>query len=91
VVVQTKLDATQATRHVCFRVVDRGRGLSDDVQAQLFRPFFTTKKNGMGVGLSICQSIVQAHGGSIGCENNPEGGATFFCCLPSTEDAAAQV
>jgi signal transduction histidine kinase len=40
------------------------------------------------VGLSICQSIVQAHSGTIGCENNPEGGATFFCCLPSAEDLA---
>lgn len=81
VVVQTSLDDGR----VCFRVVDRGHGLSEDAREQLFRPFFTTKANGMGIGLSICQSIVQAHGGTIGCDNNVEGGATFFCCLPPAE------
>jgi signal transduction histidine kinase len=74
---------------VCFRVVDRGHGLSDAAREQLFRPFFTTKTNGMGIGLSICQSIVQAHSGAIGCTNNPEGGATFFCCLPPAEEVGA--
>ena len=70
---------------VCFRVIDHGHGLPEEVQAQLFRPFFTTKTNGMGIGLSICQSIVQAHGGEIGCVNNETGGATFFCRLPPAE------
>jgi PAS domain S-box-containing protein len=82
VVVQTLLDDGR----VCFRVIDRGHGLSEAAREQLFRPFFTTKTNGMGIGLSICQSIVQAHSGAIGCDNNPEGGATFFCCLPPAED-----
>jgi two-component system sensor kinase FixL len=82
VVVQTALEG----KWVCFRVIDRGHGLSEEVEAQLFRPFFTTKPNGMGIGLSICQSIVQAHGGEIGCRRNPEGGTIFFCCLPAAED-----
>ena len=70
---------------VMFRVVDRGQGISEEVAAQLFRPFYTTKDNGMGIGLSICQSIVQAHGGEIGFYNNSEGGATFYCRLPPAE------
>jgi two-component system sensor kinase FixL len=82
VVVQTALE----NGWVCFRVIDRGHGLSEAAEAQLFRPFFTTKANGMGIGLSICQSIVQAHGGEIGCRRNPEGGVTFFCYLPAAED-----
>lgn len=82
VVVQT----AHAGNNVCFRVIDRGHGLSEEAKEQLFRPFFTTKTNGMGIGLSICQSIVQAHGGEIGCHENPEGGMTFFCCLPAAED-----
>ena len=71
--------------YVVFRVIDRGPGISDAVRTQLFRPFYTTKNSGMGVGLSICQSIVQAHGGEIGCYNNAEGGATFYCRLPPAE------
>src|SRR5690606_13231060 len=70
---------------VMFRVVDRGQGISEEVGAQLFRPFYTTKDNGMGIGLAICQSIVQAHGGEIGFYNNSEGGATFYCRLPPAE------
>ncbi|MDB6061785.1 MAG: hybrid sensor histidine kinase/response regulator [Verrucomicrobiaceae bacterium] len=81
VVVQTGMDDGK----VSFRVIDRGCGVSDAVLAQLFRPFYTTKATGMGIGLSICQSIVQAHGGEIGCYNNTEGGATFYCRLPPAE------
>jgi signal transduction histidine kinase len=75
----------QSDGYVCFSVIDRGHGLSEAAQAQLFTPFFTTKSSGMGIGLSICQSIVQAHGGEIGYRNNPEGGVTFFCRLPPAE------
>ncbi|WP_372758706.1 ATP-binding protein [Litorivivens sp.] len=48
----------------------------------MFAPFVTTKEGGMGVGLSICQAIVQAHGGSIGYRPNPAGGAIFYCQFP---------
>ncbi len=75
----------QEKGQVCFSVSDHGPGLSEAAQEQLFRPFFTTKTNGMGIGLSICQSIVQAHGGEIGYCSNPDGGATFFCRLPPAD------
>jgi two-component system, LuxR family, sensor kinase FixL len=70
---------------VCFRVSDRGPGLSPDIEKNLFHPFFSTKAGGMGVGLSICQNIVQAHGGEIGYRKNQTGGATFYCRLPPAE------
>jgi two-component system sensor kinase FixL len=62
-------------------VADTGPGISDDVAAQLFHPFFTTKPHGMGVGLSICKTIIEAHGGRIGTRPNPGGGTIFYFTL----------
>jgi PAS domain S-box-containing protein len=58
-------------------VADTGPGLPQDVAGDLFKPFVTTKSEGMGVGLAICQTIVAAHGGKIWAELNPTGGAIF--------------
>jgi two-component system, LuxR family, sensor kinase FixL len=67
-------------------VSDTGSGIDEDVRGRLFEPFMTTKKEGMGVGLSICRTIIEAHGGSIWAENNRAGrGATFAFTLPSAE------
>ncbi|MFO1348174.1 MAG: ATP-binding protein [Pseudomonadales bacterium] len=67
---------------VSIRVVDAGPGLSEDAQQQVFTPFFTTKVAGMGMGLSISESIVNAHGGSLLVSNNANGiGATFKVLL----------
>jgi PAS domain S-box-containing protein len=63
-------------------VADRGSGLPDDILAHLFEPFHTTKSNGMGLGLSICRTIVEAHGGRLRHEPNPGGGAVFRVTLP---------
>jgi two-component system sensor kinase FixL len=62
-------------------VADTGPGIAPDVQAQLFQPFVTTKPNGMGVGLSISRSIIEAHGGRLWVEANPGGGAVFHMTL----------
>lgn len=70
------------TRNVRISVVDRGTGLAPEAMAMLFTPFFTTKPTGMGMGLRISRTIIDAHGGSLGFKNNPEGGATFHFTLP---------
>jgi two-component system, LuxR family, sensor kinase FixL len=64
-------------------VSDTGTGFPDDVKPNLFQTFFTTKETGMGVGLSISRSIIEAHGGRMWAENNDAGGATFRFTLPA--------
>ncbi|HUB15185.1 MAG TPA: PAS domain S-box protein [Acetobacteraceae bacterium] len=64
-------------------VADTGPGLSPEVRANLFRPFVTTKNSGMGVGLSVCRSIIEMHGGRLWAEDNAGGGTVFRFTLPS--------
>ena len=61
---------------------DTGPGLPPEILAKLFQPFVTTKEKGMGIGLNICQSIMEAHGGSIEAPAGGEGGAVFRIRLP---------
>ncbi len=68
---------------IVISVADTGPGISDAIAAQLFQPFVTTKQHGMGVGLSISRTIVEAHGGHIWVEANPGGGAVFRLTLRS--------
>ncbi|MBK8970177.1 MAG: response regulator [Hahellaceae bacterium] len=69
-------------RQVEFRVADNGPGVAESHRAQLFHPFFTTKKTGMGIGLTLCQSIVHSHGGEIAYEPGEQGGGQFYFRLP---------
>jgi len=62
---------------VTVNVADTGSGIAPEVSAQLFQPFMTTKRHGMGVGLSISRTIVEGHGGKIWAEPNPGGGTIF--------------
>ena len=62
-------------------VRDSGAGVPAHVIDALFTPFVTTKSHGIGIGLTIARTIVDAHGGTIGALNNPEGGATFTLTL----------
>ena len=67
---------------ITVSIEDTGSGISEQVAAQLFEPFVTSKKSGMGIGLSICRTIVEAHGGRIWFEPGREGGTTFYFSLP---------
>jgi two-component system sensor kinase FixL len=66
-------------------VSDTGPGVAPEIAAQLFQPFITTKRQGMGVGLSISRTIIEAHGGQIRVEPNPGGGAVFRFTLRTVE------
>ena len=68
--------------HVNVAVADTGTGLSPEIIGTLFTPFVTTKSQGLGIGLTIVQRIVAAHGGTIAAEKNQQGGATFTVTLP---------
>ncbi len=70
------------------RVVDRGSGLSKSQQDQLFSPFFTTKADGLGIGLAICRSIIEYHEGRMFFEPSPAGGSVFGFTLPVAEGRA---
>ena len=67
--------------HVRISVTDSGSGISPEIAEQLFQPFITTKRHGMGVGLSISRAIVEAHNGRIWVEANPTGGTIFHFTL----------
>jgi PAS domain S-box-containing protein len=69
---------------VVVAVADTGVGIEEKSMDKLFRAFFTTKPSGMGMGLSICRSIIEAHGGQVLAANNPGPGATFQFTLPSS-------
>ena len=71
-------------------VADTGSGIPPSIEAQLFQPFVTTKTEGMGIGLSVCRSIVEAHGGRLWAEPNPDGGSIFRFTLPVAEGVEAK-
>ena len=73
-----------------FSVIDRGSGVSEPQLANLFQPFFSTKSEGMGMGLNICRSIVEFHHGRLTVERNPEGGAIFVFTLPLAASSATR-
>jgi two-component system, LuxR family, sensor kinase FixL len=80
---EVKLRAKQSdTGFIQVAVSDHGAGLSGDKLEKIFEPFYTTKGEGLGMGLSICRSIIQAHDGRLWAENNTNSGATFYFTVP---------
>ena len=75
---------------VLVEVGDSGTGIDPEHAGQLFNAFFTTKADGMGMGLSICRSIIEAHGGRIWASPNAGPGTIFQFTLPAHRDAAAK-
>jgi len=75
---------------ILFSVRDYGPGVPPAIQSQLFDSFYTTKSDGMGMGLNICRSIIESHQGRLWFENHPEGGCTFRFTLPVLPEPSAQ-
>lgn len=71
-------------------VRDHGAGIPAEAEARLFDQFFTTKEEGLGMGLAIVRSIIESHGGEIDARNMPDGGACFHFTVPSFEKGAAK-
>jgi PAS domain S-box-containing protein len=65
-----------------FSIADLGSGVAEDLEKQIFDPFFTTKKHGLGLGLSICSTIIKRHAGTLGIRKNPNHGVTVWFRLP---------
>ncbi|MEQ4597770.1 MAG: ATP-binding protein, partial [Methylobacteriaceae bacterium] len=87
----SRRELTVATRRVSpdlaeVAVSDTGPGIAEEVADRLFQPFVTTKDAGMGVGLSISRTIIEAHGGRLWVEPNAAGGATFRLTLPTAPE-----
>jgi signal transduction histidine kinase len=81
--VRTELDGST----VRIRVRDNGPGIPADAFGEIFRPFFSTKPRGLGMGLPICRTICEAHGGTLNAANHPDGGAEFVIAMPSAPPA----
>ena len=73
-------------KYVILSVSDSGPGIEPNRIDSIFDAFETTKKGGLGIGLSICRSLADNHGGQIWADNRPEGGAVFFLRLPIVDN-----
>jgi C4-dicarboxylate-specific signal transduction histidine kinase len=86
--VSTQLDPDEMVR---IAVADVGIGLDPDQMSRIFEPMFTTKREGLGMGLPICRTIVEAHGGRLWASANPAGGAVFQFTLPVAPSSVLEV
>ena len=82
--------ARDGGRMVEIAVADHGAGLTGDKLEKIFQPFYTTKRGGLGLGLSISRSIIEAHGGRLWAKNNEERGATFYFTVPMEKNIERQ-
>ncbi|MGI4813897.1 MAG: PAS domain S-box protein [Janthinobacterium lividum] len=85
---------SQDGESICFGVIDEGPGVDEALAERLFEPFYSTKSDGMGMGLNICRSIIESHRGRLWVENNIEAdgvitGCTFHFSLPASQSDAA--
>jgi signal transduction histidine kinase len=76
------IQATRETEEICLSLIDTGQGISAEVLAKVFRPFFSTKPGGNGLGLPTVRRIIEAHGGTIDVQSEPGKGTKFTLRLP---------
>jgi signal transduction histidine kinase len=81
---RTVVTTRKAGTAIYVAVKDSGRGIPAADLARIFDQFYTTKSSGLGMGLSIARSLIEAHGGQLWAENNKDGGATFTFTVPVT-------
>jgi nitrogen fixation/metabolism regulation signal transduction histidine kinase len=81
--------ATRADSSSEIDILDRGRGFGSEALKNAFLPLYSTKESGGGMGLSLSQEIIEAHGGSIGISNRPDGGAWMRIILPGRDSSAS--
>ena len=84
-----QITAAADAAQVSVSVIDHGHGIAPDVAERLFSPFFSTKAEGMGMGLSICRTAIEFHGGTLNHAPNPGGGTVFTFSLPRSTAAGA--
>jgi two-component system sensor histidine kinase DctS len=90
--VQASLDKNSgATARVVVAVIDQGHGIPREIAERLFSPFFSTKAEGMGMGLNICRTTIEFHGGTLTHAANPAGGTIFTFSLPVAVDSDSQI
>jgi two-component system sensor histidine kinase DctS len=77
------IEAALERGQVVLSVQDRGHGIAPEVAERLFSPFFSTKAEGMGMGLSICRTAIEFHGGTLTHRDHPQGGTIFAFALPA--------
>ncbi|MEM1231717.1 MAG: ATP-binding protein [Pseudomonadota bacterium] len=82
---RVRVELHEADQQALIRVIDSGPGIADDDADAVFEAFHSTKADGMGMGLSICRSIAEAHRGALSFTNNPDAGCTFELRLPLDE------
>ena len=84
-----RIRAYRSADMISVAVMNDGEPIADNNRNKIFMPFFTTKSSGMGMGLAICRSILEAHAGRLSVFQNEEGGATFQFVLPLHQEDAA--
>src|SRR5204862_7653196 len=80
--IRTGIENRNGSSAVTVSVTDRGTSIPEEKLEQIFEPFFTTKAKGLGLGLSVCRTIIAAHRGKLWATNNADCGATFHFSLP---------
>jgi signal transduction histidine kinase len=89
VTIQAVMDGIAEQPSVCLMFIDTGKGMTPEVAAKAFRPFFSTKPGGSGLGLATTRKIIEAHGGTIALQSEPDRGTKFTILLPIHPPAEA--